>query len=373
MSIRWKVFTDLVEEMAPLSCAFDWDNSGPILVTHPTVSKVLVSLDVTDEVLEEAREGKYDTILSHHPLLFRPVKRLSCDDPVTGRLLRAAQMELNLYAAHTSYDCAPGGSSFALGEALGLGDLTLLQAEGSRPYQKIAVCCPREEASTLRHVLHKAGAGELGRYSEASFTTEGEGRFRPGVGAAPAIGQVGTREKVEEVRIEVLCPAEKVPGAVAALKAAHSYEEPAIDVYPLASPGRPWGPEAIGTLPVPMTSDGFAAHAARVLGCALRMGGASGPVHRVACAAGADGEALYAAAKAGADVLITGEAKHHLFYEAKELGVCLLEAGHYATEKLFAPRVAQGLQNKADMVYLNVTLTASQREQSPYRTICEEI
>ncbi|MBR4079866.1 MAG: Nif3-like dinuclear metal center hexameric protein [Christensenellaceae bacterium] len=232
MAVSFDRFTDIIETAAPLGCAYSWDNSGRNVRVSDSVKKVMITLDVTESVIDQAEEQGCDTILSHHPLLFRETRKLDIDDPVTGLVIRAVRSGISLYAAHTSYDCAPGGLNCKLGEKLGLKNLSVFVPEQGS--------------------VEGMGLGVVGDFTE------------------------------------------------------------------------------------PMSFDALIARVGISLGQDHpRHNGISGKFMRAAVIGGAGGEFFREAKQAGAQVLITGEAKYNHFIDAAQMGILIVEAGHFETERIF--------------------------------------
>lgn len=366
-----KQFCSAVEQFAPLEYAYDWDNSGMTLALHDEIKRILVCLDVTEQVIAEAVEQRCDTIVSHHPLVFRAVKKFDRSDPVGGVLIAAIQHGINLYAAHTSFDCAPGGINDALAQQLGLENIALLQAEKDEHFCKVVAFAPPAFREQVESAMFEAGAGSIGKYyDKTSFIVEGNGFFRPLEGAKPAIGAIGKREKVAEARIECICPMRIAQKVLAAAQAAHPYEQPVIDVYPLALPKRQIGIGSVGDLPVAMQAGELAQLVRERLNApSIKLADAKRPIQRVACVGGAGGEFYEAANRAGAQALITGEAKYNHFIEAKARGISLIEAGHFDTEAVFVQTMMKGLQKIFFAVQYNVDVIASVQGTRPYSVV----
>ena len=283
---------DLLHTWYPPGTALEGDAVG-LVAGDPSaeVARVLFAVDPTIEVAREAVEWGADLLVVHHPLFLTPVSSVAATTPKGRTLHTLTAGGCALLTAHTNADQAESGVSESLALALGLGDLEPIRAAPSAPMDKVVVYAPVASADAVRAALHEAGAGRIGDYDSASFTTTGEGRFRPLDGASPAIGRVGDLEVVDEVRIEVVAPRARRTAVVRALLAAHPYEEPAFDVVALADPGQAaTGTGRIGTVE-PTTLAGFAervaaalpatAHGVRVAGDPQR------PVRRVAVCGGA--------------------------------------------------------------------------------------
>ena len=371
--ITFAQFTEIVEQLAPLKYAYEWYNSGVQAHVHDEVSKVLVCLDMTKDTLREAKEKGCDTILAHHPVLFRQVKNLEKNHVVTGLIVDAVRNGINVYSAHTSFDCAPGGINDLLAEKLGLVDTEVFaeERELEEKMAQVVVFAPQDCEDEVKHAMAEAGAGSLGNYSGAAFTTYGMGEFTPEAGAQPYIGEIGAHETVREMRIEMVCPMEKAAAVAGAARAAHCYEEPSIQVYPLVMPVKKIGLGVIGRPEREMTLRELAEDVKSRTGgivriCRLPEEKMSGKALKVAQIGGAGGEFSWLAAKMGCQALITGEAKYNHFIDAAAAGVLLIEAGHFETESCFVEGMIKGLQQKSDMLQYNLTLFASEKGVRPY-------
>ena len=330
----------VLERWAPPAQKLDYDNVG-LQVGDPAapVTRVLVALDLTPAVLDEAEAMGAELVVTHHPLLFRPLKRLTPDDPTGALALRLARTGTAYYAIHTNLDAALAGVSVALAERLGLtGVRFLAPLEGA--LRKLVVFVPRTHAEAVRHALAAAGAGCIGNYEACSFETPGTGRFRPGAGTTPAIGTPdGPEEAVDEIRLEVEVARWDVPAALAAVRAAHPYEEVAYDLYPVEQTATRAGFGAVGDLPEPEPLERFLARVARTLPSdALRYAGDPAmSVRRVAVCGGAGADLIGRARAAGADAYVTADLTYHRFFEALAPDgtprMALIDAGHYETER----------------------------------------
>ena len=259
----------------------------------------------------------------HHPLLLRAVHRVAATTP-KGRVVHdLVRRGCALYIAHTNADAPTDGVSESLAVALGLRDVTPLEPAPAEPLDKVVVFVPGADADAVRRALAEAGAGRIGRYDSASFTSPGEGRFRPLDGATPAIGSVGELELVDEVRVEVVSPRDHRENVLAAMLAAHPYEEPAYDVVELAPTDEPArGQGRIGTLAAPMTLREFAEHVADVLPATAHgvrvAGDPDQQVRTVALCGGAGDFLLDQVRRTDADVYLTSDLRHHPASEFRE-------------------------------------------------------
>lgn len=319
---------------APLPLQDGFDNAGmQVGLTDAEVTGVLLCLDVTEAVVDEAVALGYNLIVSHHPLIFSPLKRVTGSTYVERCVIKALANGIAIYSAHTNLDNAPGGVNYRIAAKLGLQNVKILvPKEGA--LLKLSVYVPVAHADAVRSALFAAGCGNIGNYGSCSYNVTGYGTFEAGEGSNPFCGSVGSLHKEEEVRIDTIMPAYIKGRVVKALLAAHPYEEPAFDIYPLQNSWDSVGAGIIGDLPVAVDEtafmqqikDTFAVGSVRhtsLLGKAVK---------RVALCGGAGGSFAGAAMAAGADVYITGEARYHdLFnYDGKMLVAVI---GHYESEQ----------------------------------------
>lgn len=346
--------TGILDELYPPGTAEGWDAVG-LVTGDPAqpVRKVLLAVDPVAAVAAEAEEWGADLLLTHHPLLLRPVHSVAATSfkgAVVHRLLRAG---IALHVAHTNADAARDGVAEALAEAVGLAELRPLQP-AALELDKIVVFVPREHAEPLVDALAAAGAGTIGDYARCAWTTSGTGTFEPLEGARPAVGEVGRRETVPEVRVEMVLPRRHRAAVVAAMRAAHPYEEPAFDVLELAALPGSTGIGRVGTLPPGTTLRDFAERVAAVLprtAHGVRVAGALDAEVRTVAVVGGAGDSLLDAVRAsGADVYLTADLRHHPTSEARERaefegrGPALVDVSHFASEWPWLERAAAALR-----------------------------
>src|SRR5437870_1161489 len=228
---------DVIREMqalAPSALAADWDNVGLLLGDAAApVERVMTCLTVTPESVAEAIEERARLIVSHHPIFFRPIQQLTTATAEGRLVLDLVQAGIAVYSAHTAYDNGAGGINDQLAEKLGLTGVGPLRSRNGEPQCKLVVFVPDNDLAKVSDAMFAAGAGHIGQYRECSFRLAGTGTFFGSEQTNPAVGQKGRREEVAEWRLEVVCPESAVEAVVGAMRAAHSYEEPAFDVYPL--------------------------------------------------------------------------------------------------------------------------------------------
>jgi len=337
---------DLLHGWYPPATADSWDAVG-LVAGDPEqpVSKVMFAVDPVLPVAQEAAHWGAQLLVVHHPLFLTGVHGVARTTP-KGRTLGVLQdAGCALLTAHTNADQAVGGVSDALATTLGLTDLQPIAAAGHQRLDKLTTYVPVADADRVRQALARAGAGVIGDYDSASFSTPGEGRFRPLEGANPTIGEVGALEVVDEIRIECVLARAARPTVVAAMLAAHPYEEPAYDVVELADPvTAPTGSGRIGTVDETTLED-FARHVASALPATahgVRVGGdPARAVRRVAVCGGAGDFLLDQVRQTDADVYVTSDLRHHPASEFLEQGgPALVDVAHWSAEWTWLPVVA---------------------------------
>lgn len=358
-----------LEQRAPASLAESWDNVG-LQVGNPQgpVRRVLTALEVTDAVLAEADSLQADLVVSHHPLIFRPLRHLRLDDPVGQRVARALQSGIAVIALHTNFDLAAGGLNDLLAAEIGLQNVRVLDNIRPEGLCKLVVFVPATHLEAVHDAVCGAGAGHIGKYSDCTFRLSGTGTFRPLPGADPYLGQVGEREEAAEVRLETVVPEGRLEAVVRAMLAAHPYEEVAYDVFRLDNPGLPRGLGRIGTVTetiglqqvAELVRDRLGLDYVRVAGDPRR------GVRTVAVCGGAGASVIPAAVRAGADVLITGDLKHHDADEALARGLALIDAGHFGTEKRAGQWLADWLRADAEAAGWTLDIAVSKADRDPF-------
>ena len=346
-----------LERIAPLCFAEPWDNAGLIIgdAASTFTGPVLLTIDLTPAILDEALAAHSSLILSYHPPIWSPLKRLTPEQPKGGLLLRLLRAGVAVYSPHTALDAAPDGVTDWLCDMLAdadqtgrdLGDRRALQpAAFDDPDQthKIVTFLPADKVATVRDALASVGAGQIGAYSQCSFSHTGAGTFFAPEGAHPAVGVTGQLQTVNEIRLEMVCPARSLPLAVEMLRQFHPYEEPAFDLYPLTpKPTRTIGAGRRLTLDQPATPADLASRLRANLAVdAVKLAEASDdPIERVGVCPGAGADLLDAAVAAGCQLFVTGEMRHHEALAAADAGCSILLAGHTNTERGYLSRYAQ--------------------------------
>ena len=357
-----------LEDFAPSRLAEPWDNVG-LLWGDPaaSVGRLMTCLTVTRITAEEAVAEQAGLIVSHHPVLFRGAKRIRADLAATAPLWILARAGVAVASPHTAFDSTAGGINEVLCRRLGLAGVAPLRAIAAPASFKVVVFTPETDRQDVLAGAFEAGAGRIGDYTECSFAISGKGTFFGTELANPAVGLKGRRETVEELRLEIICPGARLAAVLEAIRAQHSYEEPAIDVYPLHNPVSGSGSGRIGHYVEARSLHEFAAFVSRALGHVpvQMVGDLRKPIRRVAVACGAGDDFLCDAMQAGADVLLTGEARFHRALEAESLDVGLVLAGHHATER---PGVEE-LAERIALAFPDLTVWPSQQERDPLQFI----
>ncbi|GMQ82563.1 MAG: Nif3-like dinuclear metal center hexameric protein [Rhodothermia bacterium] len=330
-----------LEQWAPTGSAESWDNVG-LHVGDPSrdVSKGLIALDMTPHVLEEAKSVGAQLIVTHHPLLFKPIDRLTSDHAVGHLALKLAEAGIALYCIHTNLDAAKDGVSFALAGQLGLKNIQFLGNLEER-LVKLAVFVPSSHADAVKESMTGAGAGRIGNYDSCSFTISGTGAFRALEGSNPNVGEAGGDvERVEELRIEVEVARWNLPTVLQALHEAHPYDEVAYDIFPMEQPFRSAGIGAIGELPSSESLTAFLTRVSTALqNKAVRfVGDLDSPIQRVAVCGGAGSRFMHLAMNKDADAYVTADITYHHFFETLDADgnpkMALVDPGHYETESV---------------------------------------
>ena len=339
-------FVKHLDAFAPPATAAEWDNVGLLVGdTAQPVRRAMTCLTLTDDVTAEAIQNDCQLIVTHHPVLFRAVKKLTSTTPDGRLLLPLIRAGVAVYSPHTAFDNCPGGINDGLARRLGLSTVTSLRTKPTAGTIKMAVFVPESDLAKVSDAVFSAGAGRIGvndRYSECSFRTPGTGTFFGGEESKPSVGQKGRREEVPEYRLETVVPESKLAAVVAAMRAAHSYEVPAYDLYPMTVIP-PWGEGRIGNCDTTLGELAGLCKRELKAGILQMIGDVNMPIRKVAVACGAAGEFLKDAMAAKADCFLTGEMRFHDCLTARDAGIAVLLPGHYATERPAVEDVAERL------------------------------
>jgi dinuclear metal center YbgI/SA1388 family protein len=333
-TMQIKQITGFLETIAPPSLQEAYDNAGLLTGDKNTdCSGVLISLDVTEEVVKEAIEKKCNLIVAHHPIIFKGLKKINGKTYVERIIIAAIKNDIAIYAIHTNLDNVLAGVNGKIAEKLGLINTNILQQKESQ-LKKLIVFAPPSMAKKVQEALFKTGAGHIGKYSECSFISEGTSTFKPGEGSNPTTGKIGERETGEELKMEFIFQAHKEEELLLAMIAAHEYEEVAYDIIPLGNYLSDTGSGIIGELREPMSEGDMLKKLQDIFHIpAIRHSPFTGKsIKKVALCGGAGSFLVGKARSAGADIYISSDMKYHEFFDAE--GVILLaDIGHYESEQ----------------------------------------
>lgn len=321
-----------LDRRAPFAKAAEWDPVG-LQVGDPEAPcrPVVVVHEVTEAVVRHLEAQPVGTVVAYHPLLFGSVTALRAGSSPAGRAYRLARLDTALVVVHTAFDVAAGGTADALADAFALEGVEGFGPAWPTGGVKVVTFVPVAAADAVAAAMAAAGGGRIGNYTDCTFRLVGTGTFSAGPGATPVVGEPGRANAVEETRVEMTVPGARRDAVVAALVAAHPYEEPAFDVYEATGNAGMIG--RAGSLPAPLPLVRFAATVEERLGSAVRVAGPlDRPVERVAVVPGSGGTFLGAAAEL-ADVLVTGDVSHHRVRAALDRGLAVIDAGHVPTER----------------------------------------
>ena len=360
----------IINKIAPTELAEAWDNPGLQIGDPATeVTRVMVALDPTPDVVDSAIAASCQLLVTHHPLIFKPLKSISAANPLGAVIQKAIRGGVSIVALHTNYDIADGGLNDVLARKIGVSAAVPLKITSSAELVKLVVFVPVEHLDLVRSALFPFAATQ-GNYRDCSFAADGTGTFTPLEGAEPYSGTVGELSKAPEERLEMLIAATVVSRAVKALLAVHPYEEPAFDLYPLLNKGAKLGLGRIGRLPEPLTLAEYADRLRSVLSApALRyVGDPNAVISKVALCSGSGASLLRDAVRAGADVLVTGDVKYHEARDAEDCGLALIDAGHYPTEIIMVQDMAERLGRAlAAAGYADCKVEECRAEVDPFR------
>lgn len=360
-----------LEQFAPKHIAMPDDKIGLQLGTlQKEIKKILVALDVVDEVVEEAIRIQADLIIAHHAIIFRPLPHIQTDLPA-GRLIeKLIKHDIAVYIAHTNLDIAEGGMNDLMARALNLSELSSLEDVHTEKLSKLVVFIPESHADRVREAIFNAGAGWIGQYSHCSFNLEGTGTFMPREGSVPYIGKQGKLENVQEIRVETLVPDSMRKKVIQAMLKAHPYEEVAYDLYPVDLKGRVFGLGRVGKLSASVSLQELAETVKQALDVPMLrvVGQPERSVRKVAVLGGSGSRYFRHALFAGADVLVTGDIDYHSAHDAMAAGLALIDPGHNA-EKIIKAHVAEYLNAKFKENKLQTEAVASSVNTEPFRFV----
>lgn len=360
-----------VDDIAPLHLAEPWDNVGLLVGRgEAPVSSALLTIDLTPAVLDEAVRQACEAVISYHPTIFKPLKRIANASPAERVVMRLLERGIAVISPHTALDAAPNGLNDWIASGIGTGDVRALVPHDELPAgeeTKLVTFCPVEAVDRLRDGLAAVGAGRIGGYERCSFEGRGTGTFFGGPNTQPKVGKRGQLERVEEARLEMVCPRRVLPLAVETIRQFHPYEEPPIEIHPLAPrPVRHTGAGRRVTLDQALTVQQIAERLKTHFGVASIQvalpDGAPETHSRIGISAGSGGDHLDIAVESGCSLFVTGECRHHEVLGALARGCGVLVAGHTNTERGYLPTFARRLAQAVE----GVTFQLAAADRDPF-------
>lgn len=361
-TVKCQTIAGILDELAPKRLAESWDNVGLLVGDgRQKINRVMVCLDVPEWVIEEAVKKDVDMIISHHPMIFNGIKRINADTAAGRKLIALIKNNISLYCLHTNFDIVAGGLNDIFARELGFLHSTVIEETYREKLLKLVVYVPSGHEDNVIKAMCVAGAGYIGKYSSCTFSTRGTGTFEPQEGAEPFIGTIGSLERVEEFRVETIVPEKRMNKVVGVMLKAHPYEEAAYDIYETRNEGHVMGLGRIAELEKETALSVYADNVKTILGTGnIRFAGdPDRKIKKVALLNGSGNKFINAARFAGADVLVTGDMQYHGILDALELGLSVIDAGHYATEKIMIKYIAEYLRNKFQELKLEADVVES--------------
>ncbi|TFE31694.1 Nif3-like dinuclear metal center hexameric protein [Cohnella luojiensis] len=369
MFARGETILQLMERLAPKHYAVPDDKIGlQVGSVAKEVRRVLVTLDVTPAVIEEAAALGTELIIAHHAVIYRPLAHLRTDTPAGALAASLLRNDIAVYISHTNLDTAEGGINDWMADALELTGRNVLEEVHTDKLYKLVMFVPESHHEAVRTAVFNAGAGWIGNYSHCSFNTEGIGTFLPRDGSEPFIGKQGQMTQAKEIRVETIVPDSAKKKVISAMLKAHPYEEVAYDLYGMDLKGKSFGLGRVGKLPAAESLDQFADRVKKAFQVPfVRMvGDGDKQVRKVAVLGGAGARYVRHAIFAGADVLVTGDIDFHSAQDALAAGLTIIDPGHHA-EKIMKPNVAYWLSEQLKNKGYATEVFASKVETEPFQ------
>lgn len=354
--ISKKELVSFLESLAPKVLQEDYDNTGwQFGNTEDEVKGVLLCLDVTEAVVEEAKKTNCNLIISHHPVIFKGIKKITGANWTERLILKAIKNDISVYSIHTNLDAVFQGVNAKIGERLELKNLKLLSPK-KNTLLKLAVFCPVEHAEKVRNAICEAGAGNIGNYSECSFSSEGTGTFRGNENTNPFVGEKGKIHLEKEVKLEVVLPDFSLSKVVLALIKNHPYEEVAYDIFPIKNDFTGAGSGMIGELDADKSEPEFLDWVKAKMKTKLIRHTAflHHNIKKVAFCGGSGRFLLEQAKAAGADVFITADFKYHDFFDA-DGKILILDIGHFESEQFTMSLLSDWIKEKFNTFAVRIT------------------
>lgn len=356
----------LLDEIAPYKTAYDFDNVGLLVGDREQrVDKIMVALDATTEVVQQAIEQKVQLLITHHPLIFKGMKNITADTASGKLIMQLIKHNIALIAMHTNLDIAQGGVNDCLAGLLGLKNIRTITEKHTQTFAKLSVFVPSTHTQLIIDELDKLHLRIFGNYESCSFTTPGTGRFKPLSGSYPFVGKQQELCAVAEDKVEFLLDKKCVDKVVTALKSVHPYEQMAYEVQDVLEPNTSQGILRMGDLSEAYVAKDFAGFVKRCMKvdyvlftCPEKV------ITKVAVCGGSGAEYMLAARQAGADALLTGELKYHEAQAAEEADICVLAIGHQESEQPIVKYFAERLQTL--LAANNIEIVVAEQKKTIY-------
>ncbi|MGD9328090.1 MAG: Nif3-like dinuclear metal center hexameric protein [Cyclobacteriaceae bacterium] len=364
--VRISDITEYLEQTAPLSLQEEYDNAGLLTGNkNQELNGVLISLDATEEVIDEALRLGCNMVVSHHPIIFRGLKKITGSNYVERVIIKAIKNDIALYAIHTNLDNIKNGVNKKIADKLGLSNIRILNPKASGLF-KLVTFVPKDNVLDVLNAMHDAGAGVIGDYDHCSFRTQGTGRFKPNENASPHIGERNEIEEVEEERIELIYPQYLGPKVLESLRASHPYEEVAYYIHNLENKSEDVGSGMIGHLETPMNMEAFLLLLKKKFNLEqVKYTPIQARIIKKVAVCGGSGSFLIKAAKnAGADAFISADIKYHEYFDA-EGKILIADIGHYESEVFTKELIFELLKKK----FSNIALQLSEVNTNPIKYI----
>ncbi|MHC4076200.1 MAG: Nif3-like dinuclear metal center hexameric protein [Planctomycetota bacterium] len=366
--MKIKDITEQIEKIVPLNLAQDWDNVGLLIGdARKNVKRILLTIDITSDVVAEAKKLKTDLIVSYHPVIWDGLKKITTEGP-SSTVHELIRSNIAVFSIHTALDVVTGGVNDGLAEIIGIengkpiGDYVFNPVDDN---YKLVVFVPPESLAQVSNAVFAAGAGAIGNYSDCGFSTDGTGTFLPLDGSKPAIGKKGQLEKVPEIRFETIVPVENLDKVVATMRKAHPYETPAFDIIKLYNSQNKFGLGRIGKLAKPLRIEQIIQRIKKHTGATAvgLIGKEKRLAKTAAVCAGSCGSIINLVIAAKADLYLTGELKHHQALAAQEAGLTCICLSHTVSERFILKKFAKQLQKQPN----SVTIRVSKKDSDPFK------
>jgi dinuclear metal center YbgI/SA1388 family protein len=325
---------NFLETVAPAALQESYDNVGLITGSDQwQCSGVLVTLDATEEVIDDAIKNNCNLVVAHHPIIFSGLKKVTGKNYVEKTVIKAIKNDVAIFAIHTNLDNIAGGVNGKIASLLELSGTKVLSGK-TNALKKIFTFVPTSHTDSVRNAIFKAGGGNIGKYSECSFNMEGAGTFKPGAGTHPYVGEIGKQQRENETKIEVIFPSWMESHIVKAMMASHPYEEVAFDIIPVDNVHQAIGSGLVGELEEPMSEPGFMSRLKSIFQLKVIRHSSllDKPIKKVAVCGGAGSFLISKAIAIGADALVTADFKYHEFFDANG-SIVLFDVGHFESEQ----------------------------------------